>query len=312
MVDPKWRTQALELMQSADEAVVSDLMVGAVDLHIHSGPSTMARQLDHMQQVEAAAAIGMKGVLFKDHHYSVAPMIPMMERILGHLGVKMFGSIVLNNSVGGLNPYAVDFNIKSGAKLVFMPTAHSANHIRNTHRNKRLVSNVQLKKPYGITVIDERGELVDAAKEILDIIAAHDVILSSGHLHIAEIWTLFEEAKKRGVKKLLVNHPSYGIHCTNEDIAELVGMGAIIEQSACLFVDSRFNYYPAEELKRQIDAAGPENTSIGSDLGQVDNPSPVEGMQQMIRLCLGLGYTKDEVRLMVRDNPSKLVDIEVV
>lgn len=311
MADKNWRQEAKALMAGADETVVKDLMRGAIDLHVHSGPSTMARLLDHLEEVDEAAEAGMRGVLFKDHYYSVAPFIPMMQRISGDKGVEMYGSLVLNTPVGGLNPYAVDFNVKSGAKLVYMPTAHAANHIRNTHRKQRLASNVQLRKPYGITVVDENGELLDVVKEILDIIAAHDVILSSGHLHIAEVWPLFDEAKKRGVKKLLMNHPTYGLHCTLDDIRELAGMGVILEQSACLFIDSRFNVFPPEHLKEQIDAAGPENSSFGSDLGQVDNPTPVEGMRQMIRLCLGLGYSPAEIRLMVRDNPARLVGLDV-
>lgn len=307
MSSAEWRKQALEIMGKADEADVIDLMQGAIDLHVHSGPSTMARQLDHLEQVEQAAEAGMAGVLFKDHHYSVAPMIPMMQRLAGHHGVEMYGSVVLNNSVGGFNPYAVDFNVKSGAKLVFMPTAHSANHIRSSHGKSRLASNVKLREPKMLTVVDELGKLIDPVKEILDIIAEHDVILSSGHLHVAEIFSLFEEARKRGVTKLLTNHPTYGLHMSYADITELAGWGVVFEQSACLFIDSRFNVYPPDELKRQVDAAGPANSSIGSDLGQVDNPSPVEGFRQMIRLLLGLGYTKDEVRLMVRENPARLV-----
>ncbi|MCD7060643.1 DUF6282 family protein [Pelagibacterium xiamenense] len=310
MTKTSFRDEAREIMAGADEALVDELMQGAVDLHVHSGPSTMPRQLDHFQAVEQAAQAGMRAVLFKDHHYSVAPFIPIMDRVLGHHGVKMFGGLVLNNAPGGLNPYAVDFNVKSGAKLIWMPTAHAANHIRNTHRKARLASTVQLKKPYGITVVDANGQLLDVVKEILDIIAEHDVILSSGHLHIAEVWPLFDEAKRRGVGKLLVNHPSYGLHCTYDDMAELAGMGAVLEQSACLYVDSRFNVYPPQELKRQIDAAGVDNSSIGSDLGQVDNPSPVEGMRQAIKLCLGLGYSPDEIRKLVGTNSARLLGLD--
>lgn len=310
MTKTSFRQEARALMEGADETLVDDLMQGAVDLHVHSGPSTMPRQLDHFQAVEQAADAGMRAILFKDHHYSVAPFIPIMERLIGDRGVGMFGGLVLNNAAGGLNPFAVDFNVKSGAKLIWMPTAHAANHIRNTHRNARLASSVQLRKPYGITVVDANGQLLDAAKQILDIIAEHDVILSSGHLHIAEVWPLFEEAKRRGVKRLLVNHPTYGLHCTYDDIAELAAMGAVLEQSACLFVDSRFNVYPPEELKRQIDAAGVDNSSIGSDLGQVDNPSPVEGMRQAIKLCLGLGYSPEDIRKLVSTNSARLLGLD--
>ncbi|MEO3387988.1 DUF6282 family protein [Mesorhizobium sp. CAU 1741] len=305
------REAARDLISTIDDAIVDGLMQGAVDLHVHSGPSTMPRQVDHFQAVEQAAAAGMRGIMFKDHHYSVAPFIPIMDRVLGHLNVAMFGGLVLNNSTGGLNPFVVDAQLKQGAKLIWMPTAQSANHIRSSHRKSRLASNVQLKPSPGITVVDAYGEILDEVKQILDSIAEFNAILSSGHLHVWEIWKLFEEAKKRGVKRLLVNHPMYGLHFTYEDITELAQFGALIEQSACLYVDSRFNVFPPQELKEHILAAGVEHSSIGSDLGQVDNPTPVEGMRQAIKMCLALGFTEAEVRLMVRDNPSKLIGLEV-
>lgn len=303
------RAEVRALIANIDDAVVDGLLQGAVDLHVHSGPSTMPRQLDHFEAVEQAAAAGMRGILFKDHHYSVAPFLPIMNRVLGHHGVEMFGGLVLNNSTGGLNPFVVDAQLKMGAKLIWMPTAQSANHIRSSHRKTRLASNVQLKKSPGITVVDAYGELLDVVKEILDSIAEFDAILSSGHLHISEIWTLFGEAKKRGVKRLLVNHPMYGLHFTYDDIRELADFGALIEQSACLYVDSRFNVFKPAELKEHIEAAGVARSSIGSDLGQVDNPSPVEGLRQAVKLCLALGFSEDDVRVMVRDNPARLVGI---
>ena len=304
------RAEARRIIAGADPATVDRLLQGAVDLHVHSGPSTMARQLDHFEAVEHAAAAGMRGILFKDHHYSVGPFLPIMERLLAHHGVAMYGSLVLNNSTGGFNPAVVDFHLKSGTKMIFMPTAHAANHIRSNHRGGKLKSNIQLRKPKPLTVLDDNGDLLDTVREILDMVAEHDAILSSGHLHVAEIWPLFDEARKRGVKRLVINHPMYGLHFTHADISELAALGAVVEQSACLYVDSRFNTYSPAELKQHIDAAGVANSSIGSDLGQVDNPSPVEGLRQAAALCLGLGYSEADVTTMLRDNPSKLVGLE--
>ncbi len=305
------RQAVRELIAGIDDAVADKLLKGAVDLHVHSGPSTMPRQVDHFQAVEEAAAAGMRGILFKDHHYSVAPFIPIMDRVLGHLDVAMYGGLVLNNSVGGLNPFVVDAQLKMGAKLIWMPTAQSANHIRSSHRKQRLASNVQLKPSPAITVVDAYGEILDEVKQILDSIAEFDAILSSGHLHVWEIWKLFTEAKKRGVRRLLVNHPMYGLHFTYEDITELAEFGALIEQSACLYVDSRFNVFSPQDLKEHLLAAGVAHSSIGSDLGQVDNPTPVEGLRQAIKLCLALGFTEEEVQTMVRDNPAKLVGLDI-
>lgn len=270
----------------------------------------MPRQLDHMEAAEEAAAAGMRAVLFKDHHYSVAPVIPMMERLFGDRNFSMFSGLVLNNSTGGFNPFVVDAQLKMGAKLIWMPTAQAANHIRSAHRKTRLASNVQLRNSPALTVVDPYGNILDEVKQILDLIAEFDAILSSGHLHVWEIWKLFDEARARGVKRLLINHPMYGLHFTYEDIRELAQLGAVVEQSAGMYVDSRFNVYTPQELKEHILAAGVEHSSIGSDLGQVDNPTPVEGMRQAIKLCLALGFSEKDVRTMVADNPARLVGLK--
>ncbi|MBD0413870.1 DUF6282 family protein [Oryzicola mucosus] len=303
------REEVRRLIAGIDDSVANDLLKGAIDLHVHSGPSTMPRKLDHMEAAEEAAAAGMRAVLFKDHHYSVAPVIPMMERLFGERGLAMYSGLVLNNSTGGLNPFVVDAQLKMGAKLIWMPTAQAGNHIRSAHRKTRLATNVELRPSPGLTVVDPYGKILDEVKQILDLIAEFDAILSSGHLHVWEIWKLFDEARARGVKRLLVNHPMYGLHFTYEDVRDLAKLGALIEQSAGLYVDSRFNTYTPEEFKEHILAAGVEHSSIGSDLGQVDNPTPVEGMRQAIKLCLALGFSEAEVRTMVADNPARLLGL---
>lgn len=303
------REEVRRLIAGIDDATANGLLKGALDLHVHSGPSTMPRQLDHMQAAEEAAAAGMRGVLFKDHHYSVAPFIPMMERLLGNPDFAMYSGLVLNNSTGGLNPFVVDAQLKMGAKLIWMPTAQAANHIRSSHRKTRLASNVQLRNSPALSVVDGYGNVLDEVKQILDMIAEFDAILSSGHLHVWEIWKLFDEARARGVKRLLVNHPMYGLHFSYDDIRDLARLGALIEQSAGLYIDSRFNFYTPQELKEHIEAAGVAHSSIGSDLGQVDNPTPVEGMRQAIKLCLALGFSEADVRAMVADNPGRLVGV---
>src|SRR5690606_1237383 len=142
-----------------------------------------------------------------------------------------YTTLFRSNSTGGFDPAVVDFHLKSGTSMIFMPTAHAANHIRSNHRGGKLKSNVQLRRPKPLTVLEDSGEILDSVKEILDLIAQHDAILSSGHLHVAEIGPLFQEARKRGVTRLVINHPMYGLHFTHEDTAELAAMGAIVEQS---------------------------------------------------------------------------------
>ena len=50
-------------------------------------------------------------------------------------------------------------------------------------------------------------------------------------------------------------------------------------------------------------------TILGSDLGQVGNPSPVDGFRGVINICLELGYEENEIRKLISENASKLIGI---
>lgn len=285
-------------------------MKGAIDLHIHSGPSVMARMVDHIEAMKEASAAGQRAILIKDHYYSGAPIVNLLRPHMEEYGVEILGGIPLNNTSGGLNPFAVDTFLKMGASLVWMPTSSAANHIRSTHRKKRLVTAKPMRPAEGISVVDNKGKLVDEVKEILDLIAEFDAVLSSGHLHISEIWPLFEEAKARGVNRRLVNHPTYVVGCSMTDISELTENGAVVEHSAAFYIDSKFRCYTPEELRQHIDAGGVDNTVLGSDLGQTGNPSPVEGMRAFIELILSLGYSDEDVRKMTTTNCARIIGLE--
>jgi hypothetical protein len=293
----------------ADPALVQSLMQGAIDLHCHSGPSVMARAVNHEQALEQAAEAGMRAVLFKDHYYPTGPFVDVLKENGKATRAEPVGSIVLNNAVGGINPFAVEPALKCGAKVVWMPTVSAANHIREGHRKSLLPTKSKMLKQVGLSAVDARGELLDNVKQVLDIIAEHDAVLSCGHLHISEVWPLFDEAKKRGVTRLLVNHPSYTVGATLSDVKELVSMGAWIEHSICMFIPNRMKVYDDAFLKALIEAAGVDRTFFGSDLGQTNAPLPVEGFRQIIGLCLSLGYSEEDVRKMVSTNAAQLAGI---
>jgi hypothetical protein len=192
-----------------------------------------------------------------------------------------------------------------------MPTFSAANHIRHNHRKNMLATRVPMLPATMLTVVDERGRLKDEVKMILDQIAEFDAVVSAGHLHISEIWPLFDEAKKRGVKRRVVQHPTYTVDASLADIRELAEGGSFLEHSLCMFIDeSRFKHWTGEELKQMITAGTIEQTILGSDLGQIRNPTPVTGFRAVIRLCIGLGYDDEEIRKLVGGNAARLLGIE--
>lgn len=303
--------KTIEPRPAVPDDVIDRLMQGAIDLHCHSGPSVMPRSLNHVDAIREAQDAGMHAVLFKDHYYSVTPVVELLKEMLPDLHITLISGVPLNNTVGGFNPYAVEHGIKLGARIVWMPTFSAANHLRHSHRHVILPTKSAMLRPTGLTVVTDTGELKEELKPILDQIAENDCALSSGHLHISEIWPLFDEAKKRGVKRLLVNHPTFVIDASLSDIKELAGMGAYIEHSICMFINEAYSQkFTGAQLKALIGAGGVDRTILGSDLGQINNPRPVPGFRSVIQLCLGLGYSEDEIRKMISLNPCSLVGLE--
>lgn len=299
--------------RATDPGLSKRLLQGAVDLHCHSGPSVMPRYFDHYEAMQEASEAGVRALLIKDHYYSATPVTEMLNKHFSHLKVTLLSGVPLNNQSGGLNLYAVEHGIALGAKLVWMPTFASRNHIAH-HKADANFSFPKSKKamlpPKPLTVVDDAGQLLPEVLPILDMVAEHDVVLSSGHLHISEIWPLFDEAKRRGVRRLLCNHPSYVIDATLEDMTRLAGMGVYLEHSMCMFAEnSKFRFYEPSKLRAMIEAAGVDRTILGSDLGQLGNPRLVDGFLSVIEICLDLGYSEAQVRKMVSTNAADLVGL---
>jgi len=300
-----------------DEALeerISRLLVGAVDLHCHSGPSVMARDLNHIEAMQEAAAAGFRAMLIKDHYYSATPVTEMLNQAYSHLNITLFSGVPLNNAVGGFNKHAVDHGIALGARLVWLPTFSAKNHIDSRYGIKAGFPHTTRKMiPFDpLTPLDADGKVKDEVKEILDLIAQYDVILAGGHLHISEILPVFEEAKSRGVKRLLVNHPSFIVDATHEDIRRLVTMGAYIEHSLCMFIPvakRKRDPFPPEELDKLIQSGTVDRTILASDLGQRGADHPVAGFRNVIRICINLGYSDEDIRKMVSSNALQLLGL---
>jgi len=159
-------------------------------------------------------------------------------------------------------------------------------------------------------VVDDAGRLLPEVSPILKVIAEHDAVLSSGHLHISEIWPLFEEAIRCGVKRMICNHPTYIVDATLQDITRLASMGVYIEHSMCMFSELSSNcLYDPETLDALIQAAGVDRTILGSDLGRVGLPKLADGFLDVIEMCLDLGYPEADVRKLVSTNAATLVGL---
>src|SRR5215471_4319980 len=72
--------------------------------------------------------------------------------------VQAFGGLTLNNSVGGLNPIAVDIAGRLGNKVVWLPTVDSRNELENVAGQRD-----ESKLPYWMPIARELRALGIAA-----------------------------------------------------------------------------------------------------------------------------------------------------
>lgn len=283
---------------------IDHLLKDAIDMHMHPGPD-MGSRLDAIEAAKQAQQAGMKAIVLKSHSYTAAAVAMIVNKLVP--GFKTFGGVCLDFEIGGLNSRAVSNAAVLGAKVVWMPTFSSKNSI-NMMRKQGLPLEGE-----GISILDKYGKLVPELMPILSIIKKYDMVLASGHISPEEDFALFTEAQKMGINKMVLTHPTDAEFlektCTIEELQKLAKMGAYSEFTIVGILPNEFCHDPAK-IVENIKAIGPEHCIISTDLGQPQNPLPVEGMRLFIATLLHHGLTQKEVEYMVKVNPAKLLSLE--
>lgn len=181
------------------------LIAGVADLHVHGAPSLVERHgFDH-EVLGAHGTVGIDFAVLKAHEGSTVERAVLAGQREAAAGVTVVGGIVLNSPVGGANPDAVEVAARLGGRVVWMPTVSSPAHIASA-------ANPELSVHKGLAfrqvdVLDEAGALLPAWQDVLDVVAAHDMVLASGHLTCSQSLALFRAANAVGVTRMLLNHP---------------------------------------------------------------------------------------------------------
>jgi len=274
--------------------LLPDYLAGAVDLHVHSAPDVDKRRFDDLELARAAKDAGVGAVLIKSHQNSTVERAWLVAQCVP--GIRVYGGLVLNETVGGLNPAAVRLALDLGARQVWMPTRSARNH------------RVYHGQPGGITILDEQGRLLPAVQEILLAMAASDCILGTGHLSPQESSVLIDAAHKAGVSKILVTHPEWGpTYHSWEAQKELAMRGDVFFERCFVSTTHLCGSVPFETIERAIIETGVERTILSTDLGQPETPPPAEGLRLYAERLRSTGFSVDQIRTMMQANPERLL-----
>ncbi len=287
-----------------------ELLKGAIEFHVHSGPDLFPRLLDHVGMAQMAKNAGYRALVLKSQNMGTADRVPFIRMIVPDIDI--FGSITLNYSVGGINPFAVNAAIGFGAKVVWMPTIDARNHMNYFGGLGQFGSSIKsekklpdfYKKAKGLTVLSDDGKLLPEVRDILDLVAANNIAFGLGHVSVDEFFALAKGCKDAGVKKMFVDHPDIAFtKVPLESQIKLAQMGVKMNYVAAQ-ISPKFYCVSPKEVANNIRQVGVQNALISTDLGQISNPDPIESMRSYIQILLEEGFTPSDVKTMLHDNPA--------
>lgn len=234
---------------------------------------------------------GMRAILIKNHYTETASQAYLVSEIVP--GIDVYGGIVLNRSVGGINPVAVESMASTTGRLgrmVWLPTFDSEHNSPDS-------DNVP---------ITRNGELLPEVVEVFDVMREYDLALATGHVSPEEALLAIREARAAGVERIVVTHPSSGLVDMSVEMQRAAAdLGALLEYT----VSAALGPGSFEAFTRQIREVGLEDVVLTTDYGQVGNPVPADGMRAILPRLRAAGFSQAEIDTMTRRNPARLLGL---
>ena len=273
---------------------------GVIDIHVHSGPDSVARSIDALDLAKLAKSRVMRGLVLKNHYEPTASLAYVIRQVVP--GIELFGGIDLNRSVGGVNPAAVErmTMMKGGyGRVVWLPTFDAENQVRFSKEDRPFVS------------VSRNGELLPETKAVIALAAKHHLMLETGHSSAEEGLMILREAKRQGVEHLVVTHAMLApVRMTTAQMREAASMGAYLE-FVYNGVTGVGQEYQLSDYAKAIRDVGAKSCILSSDMGQVGNPLHPDGLAAFFAGLRKEGIPQADIDLMSKTNPALALGLKV-
>lgn len=277
---------------------IKEFVEGSYDLHVHSAPSHVKRTIDDIDLIKKASTYKMAGVLIKNHY---EPTSGRSELINTHFNffTKAYGGVVLNSTVGGINPYACESALKMGAKIVWLPTRDAENSLRYGNMKGDFFNRE------GISVVDDKGKLIKSFKEVVEVVKKYDATLATGHISLEESLKVCDYAIKKNVKVVLT-HPDWNRTKIPIDIQiDLGKKGVFIEKVWANLDDGDCS---ADEFLNVMNQLDFNNTFITTDRGYYTKKPPFESLVDCIEFLIEKGVDGRNIEKILKITPKIIVE----
>jgi len=315
-----------------DPAVVDSLMDGLIDIHVHGAPAGgwLAGRPTVVHTTMEASKEKVYALVFKDHNTMTNNFSQMINEAFDIIKAKdgpesdftptkLYGGIVLNYPVGGLNPNAVKTCLGYGDCVeVWLPSTSARFQLNKIAEEQGLTNNTGV-------YVSENGVLLPEMIEILDMMAEYNanaegkrVALSACHVSNEEKFDVLRYVKNKGMDiDVIIDHITQELTiATEEEMLEMIDLGATLEfaETSCVpwtgMQDWIVNFdFSFNVLKSLIAKRGTDNIVLCSDSGQPSHEF-VPGWRSFLKTLIAQGVAYDDVKVMCQDIPKKLTGIK--
>lgn len=290
-------------------------MKGVCDMHVHTNPDLRLRAYSDLELADAAVRVGARAIVIKSHlGFTVnraAIANEYVKRVYGEdTGFTMYGGVVMNKVVGGVNPVAVETALKMGAKEVWLPTQSAKRHLEMMGKNPA----------DGIELVRD-GKVIPELLDVFRLVKDYDVALGTAHVSPEEAFVVVEAAKDAGINKIIITHPEWWVvDMSIEDQVRLVkDYDVILER--CYAQNMRGSNYkgeiPANGYIKNLESnleiiktVGCEHVMVDTDGGQTENPHWELALEEYMQYLVDNGIPEEQVYHMTRTIPYRLMGIE--
>lgn len=260
------------------------LVRGAYDVNIRLAPDTASRGIDDIALASRFAEVGLAGFVLTSGYFPTAERAAAVRSAVP--GIDAVGAITLNGSVGGMNPVAVELAGRSGARAVLLRAA-------DTDGPEGVAADP-------IEVVAPGGQVLEATRQVLRVIADRDMTLVTGHLPPEETEAVVDAAVAAGVRRIVVTDPGPAAERLGIDRQRrLAAKGALLERSLAAPHTGRV---PWGLVLEHIRAVGVAHSVLSSGLGAPSDPPVEDGLAMLADRLLAGGFTEEEIRLMAVRN----------
>ena len=329
------------LPQGRSFELSKELLVGAIDIHVHAGPHIFSspRRVDPIQAAVQARNAGMQAIVYMDVFQMSTGTAWLVNRAVPDF--KTYGGLILNTVYNGMNPRTVKTAIYYGEGAKYISFGAHSTYFQAAREGRKVEGRfVPLSELYPKFQTEELDRCIripleeppgPELDEILQLIASNPhIFMNTGHVSVKEAIRLVDLAQEYGVKKVLVASAVTKI-ATMDQLKYMADKGAFIEYTLAAYTHTtpipKTHYYVEREyasidegmedepsggirvVAGQIQELGTDRCIIATDFGVYTLPEPVEGLREFVACLLDLGIPVDDIRKLIKTNPERLLGL---